>query len=224
MIQLSQSIIEGGETMAKIEAFENYFMEYEEWFEKNGFAYESELDAIRLLMPEFKKGLEVGIGTGRFAVPLNIKNGIEPSSKMREIALKLGLNVIDGIAEKLPYKDSSFDMILMVTTICFVDDINKVFKECYRVLQDNGTLLLGFVDRESFLGKIYEAHKDKSLFYKNATFYSTGQVVELLADSGFKNFNFSQTIFKGLKDITEKEPVRYGFGEGSFIVIKAEKE
>ncbi|MDI6604804.1 MAG: class I SAM-dependent methyltransferase [Thermoanaerobacteraceae bacterium] len=210
--------------MAKIEAFENYFMEYEEWFEKNGFAYESELDAIRLLMPEFKKGLEVGIGTGRFAVPLNIKNGIEPSSKMREIALKLGLNVIDGIAEKLPYKDSSFDMILMVTTICFVDDINKVFKECYRVLQDNGTLLLGFVDRESFLGKIYEAHKDKSLFYKNATFYSTGQVVELLADSGFKNFNFSQTIFKGLKDITEKEPVRYGFGEGSFIVIKAEKE
>ncbi|QSZ27339.1 class I SAM-dependent methyltransferase [Aceticella autotrophica] len=210
--------------MAKIEAFENYFMEYEEWFEKNGFAYESELDAIRLLMPEFKKGLEVGIGTGRFAVPLNIKNGIEPSSKMREIALKLGLNVIDGIAEKLPYKDSSFDMILMVTTICFVDDINKAFKECYRVLQDNGTLLLGFVDRESFLGKIYEAHKDKSLFYKNATFYSTGQVVELLADSGFKNFNFSQTIFKGLKDITEKEPVRYGFGEGSFIVIKAEKE
>lgn len=66
--------------------------------------------------------------------------------------------------------------------------------------------------------------KEKSLFYKEATFYSTSEVVELLYEAGFGNFNFSQTIFKKLDEIKEKEPVSYGFGKGSFIVISAKKD
>lgn len=190
---------------------------------KNEYAYQSELDAVKLLMPKFVKGLEIGIGTGRFAVPLNIKNGVEPSSEMRKIALERGLNVVDGVAENLPFEDNSFDLVLMVTTVCFVDDVLKSFKECFRVLKNNGTILIGFVDRESTIGKIYQANKEKSLFYKEATFYSTSEIVELLYEAGFKNFNFSQTIFKKLDEIKEKEPVRYGFGKGSFIVISAKK-
>ncbi|ABY92422.1 class I SAM-dependent methyltransferase [Thermoanaerobacter brockii subsp. lactiethylicus] len=209
--------------MPKISAFEKHFDRYEEWFEKNEYAYQSELDAVKLLMPKFVKGLEIGIGTGRFAVPLNIKNGVEPSSEMRKIALERGLNVVDGVAENLPFEDNSFDLVLMVTTVCFVDDVLKSFKECFRVLKNNGTILIGFVDRESTIGKIYQANKEKSLFYKEATFYSTSEIVELLYEAGFKNFNFSQTIFKKLDEIKEKEPVRYGFGKGSFIVISAKK-
>jgi ubiquinone/menaquinone biosynthesis C-methylase UbiE len=209
--------------MPKISAFEKHFDRYEEWFEKNEYAYQSELDAVKLLMPKFVKGLEIGIGTGRFAVPLNIKNGVEPSSEMRKIALERGLNVVDGVAENLPFEDNSFDLVLMVTTVCFVDDVLKSFKECFRVLKNNGTILIGFVDRESTIGKIYQANKEKSLFYKEATFYSTSEIVELLYEAGFKNFNFSQTIFKKLDEIKEKEPVRYGFGKGSFIVISTKK-
>ncbi|HHY80787.1 MAG TPA: class I SAM-dependent methyltransferase, partial [Thermoanaerobacter sp.] len=163
------------------------------------------------------------IGTGKFAVPLGIKSGVEPSYQMRKIALERGLNVVDGVAENLPFEDNSFDLVLMVTTVCFVDDVLKSFKECFRVLKNSGTILIGFVDRESTIGKIYQANKEKSLFYKEATFYSTSEIVELLYEAGFKNFNFSQTIFKKLDEIKEKEPVRYGFGKGSFIVISAKK-
>ncbi|EGD51131.1 Ubiquinone/menaquinone biosynthesis C-methylase UbiE [Thermoanaerobacter thermohydrosulfuricus] len=209
--------------MPKISAFEKHFDRYEEWFEKNEYAYQSELDAVKLLMPKFEKGLEVGIGTGKFAVPLGIKSGVEPSYQMRKIALERGLNVVDGVAENLPFEDNSFDLVLMVTTVCFVDDVLKSFKECFRVLKNSGTILIGFVDRESTIGKIYQANKEKSLFYKEATFYSTSEIVELLYEAGFKNFNFSQTIFKKLDEIKEKEPVRYGFGKGSFIVISAKK-
>ncbi|WP_029688257.1 class I SAM-dependent methyltransferase [Thermoanaerobacter sp. A7A] len=209
--------------MPKISAFEKHFDRYEEWFEKNEYAYQSELDAVKLLMPKFEKGLEVGIGTGKFAVPLGIKSGVEPSYQMRKIALERGLNVVDGVAENLPFEDNSFDLVLMVTTVCFVDDVLKSFKECFRVLKNSGTILIGFVDRESTIGKIYQTNKEKSLFYKEATFYSTSEIVELLYEAGFKNFNFSQTIFKKLDEIKEKEPVRYGFGKGSFIVISAKK-
>jgi len=49
----------------------------------------------------------------------------------------------------------------MVTTVCFVDDVLKAFKECFRVLKNSGTILIGFVDRESTIGKIYQANKRK---------------------------------------------------------------
>lgn len=209
--------------MTKISPFEKHFDRYEEWFIENEYAYQSELDAVKLLMPKFEKGLEVGIGTGRFAVPLGIKNGVEPSYQMRKIAIERGLNVVEGVAENLPFEDNSFDLVLMVTTICFVDDAPKALKECFRVLKNNGTILIGFVDRDSTIGKIYQANKEKSLFYKEATFFTTSEIVELLYEAGFRDFNFSQTIFKKLDEIKEKEPVKYGFGKGSFVVISAKK-
>ncbi|MDK2902249.1 MAG: hypothetical protein PWQ93_168 [Clostridiales bacterium] len=209
--------------MAKISAFEKHFDRYEEWFEENKYAYLSELDAVRLLMPKFERGLEVGIGTGKFAKPLDIKYGVEPSEQMRKIALGQGLNVTEGVAESLPFTDDAFDLVLMVTTVCFVDDVIKSFKECFRVLRSGGIILIGFIDRESALGEIYQINKEKSLFYKEATFYTTSEIVDMLYRAGFKNFNFSQTIFKRLGEIKDKEPVEYGFGKGSFIVVGAEK-
>lgn len=98
------------------------------------------------------------------------KNGVEPSSEMRKIALERGLNVVDGVAENLPFEDNSFDLVLMVTTVCFVDDVLKSFKECFRVLKNNGTILIGFVDRESTIGKIYQANKEKVYFTKKQRF------------------------------------------------------
>ncbi|MBZ4665540.1 class I SAM-dependent methyltransferase [Mahella sp.] len=209
--------------MAKISAFEKHFDRYEEWFQENKYAYLSELDAVKLLMPKFERGLEVGIGTGKFAKPLDIKYGVEPSEQMRKIALGQGLNVTEGVAESLPFTDDAFDLVLMVTTVCFVDDVIKSFKECFRVLRSGGIILIGFIDRESTLGKIYQINKEKSLFYKEATFYTTSEIVDMLYRAGFKNFNFSQTIFKRLGEIKDKEPVEYGFGKGSFIVVGAEK-
>ncbi len=72
--------------MAKIEPFEKHETRYEEWFEKNIFAFESELQAIRYLLPKKGTGVEIGVGTGRFAVPLAIKIGVEPSKAMRKVA------------------------------------------------------------------------------------------------------------------------------------------
>jgi len=105
--------------MARIEPFEKHPLRYEQWFDKHKFAYESELQAIRKLLPQGGNGLEIGVGSGRFAVPLGIKLGIEPSSKMMQIALRRGIEVIGGVAESLPFRNLQFDFALMVTTICF---------------------------------------------------------------------------------------------------------
>ena len=209
--------------MPRIEPFEKYSEKYEDWFERNEFVYKSEIQAIKELLPKMKKGIEIGVGSGRFAVPLGIKTGVDPSPRMREIAQQKGVKVIDAVAEELPFKNSQFELVLMVTTICFVDNLNLAFREAYRILKFGGYLIIGFVDKDSSLGKLYQQHKENSLFYKIATFYSTKEVVYNLSKVGFKEFDFRQTIFHVLNEIKDVEPAKEDYGEGSFVVIRARK-
>jgi len=209
--------------MAKTEPFDMHTSQYEQWFELNKYAYESELLAIKALLPASGEGLEIGIGTGLFAKPFGIKYGIDPSVKMREIAKKRGIEAIDGIAEALPYEGSRFDFALMVTTICFLDDVEAAIKEAHRVIKQGGSLIIGFVDKNSALGKQYLQHKNESLFYRVATFFSVDEVVFFLNKAGFKNLTFTQTIFHYLREIHCLEPVKEGYGEGSFVAVRAMK-
>jgi len=206
----------------KTNPFNEHVAQYEDWFERNLFAYKSELEAIREQLPD-GEGVEIGVGSGQFAASLGIRTGVDPSEKMREIARKRGIEAIDGVAENLPFDDSQFDFVLMTTTICFVDDIETSFQEVYRVLKPGGFLIIGFVDKESPIGRLYQQHKEKSVFYKVATFYTVDEVVSGLEEAGFKKFNFTQTIFHNLAEIRDIEPIKEGYGEGSFVVIRATK-
>ena len=205
--------------MAKIAPFEDFSEEYDEWFVRNNDKYEAELRALRYFIPANCNGLEVGVGSGKFAAPLGIKTGVEPSHKMADKARKLGIHVLPGIAEDLPILDSTFDFVLMVTTICFVDDLKKSFQEAFRVLKKEGLIVIGFIDKDSELGKVYRANKDKSHFYKIAEFFSTQEVLACLSKAGFGNFETKQTIFPG----KDTQRIENGFGTGSFVVIKGLK-
>lgn len=209
--------------MARTEPFDKYLTEYEDWFKKNQFVYESEVEAVRHFIPKNKKGIEIGIGTGRFAIPFNIKEGVEPSASMRDYSLRLGLTVYDGIAEKLPLENESCDFVLMVTTICFVDDVNKAFQEVRRILKPGESFIIGLVDRESYLGKVYELMKKQNKFYRFATFYSVDAVKIILSENGFNNIKIIQTVFGELQEIQEVQKFKEGYGEGGFVVIKATK-
>jgi SAM-dependent methyltransferase len=210
--------------MPKISPFEKHADQYESWFEKNHWVYEAELRAVKAMMPTVGSGAEIGVGTGRFAGPLGIKNGVEPSNRMRDFAQKRGIQALDGVAEKLPYDDSEFDFVLMVTTVCFVDDIGKALMEAYRVLSHGGVLIIGFVDRNSKMGQIYLNRQKENVFYKEATFFSAEELAECMNHAGFTDLTFNQTIFETLAETAEDEPVKPGHGEGSFVVIRGRKE
>ncbi|NOR48350.1 MAG: methyltransferase domain-containing protein, partial [Methanosarcinaceae archaeon] len=154
--------------MNSIEIFDKYAKEYDEWFDANRFAYVSEIQALKKFVPENSKGLEVGVGTGRFAVPLGIRIGVEPAKAMADISRKRGIEVYEAKAEKLPFDDSSFDFVLIIVTICFVQDPIQALREAKRVLKPGGYIIIGMIDKESFLGKLYESKKKESKFYRHA--------------------------------------------------------
>ena len=114
--------------MPKIYPFQRHTGQYENWFAEHRWVYEAELRAVKDLLPESSRGLEVGVGTGRFAEPLGIKTGLEP-------------------------------------------------------------------------------------------FFSVDEVVKIMRQARFTEFMFRQTIFRNLSGVNENEPIKPGYGEGSFVVI-----
>jgi ubiquinone/menaquinone biosynthesis C-methylase UbiE len=214
------NIYHRGVFMPRTGAFDKHSDAYDEWFNKNLDLYEAELEAIRqLIPPPGTEGMEVGVGSGKFAVPLGIKIGVEPSEKMAAKARMLGIEVYPGVAEKLPFPDEKFNFVLMVTTICFVDDVRKSFREALRVLKPGGSIIVGFVDKESELGKKYAEKKEKSKFYKEATFFSTEEVLKSLKKAGFRIDQIKQTLIPG----DDSECILDGFGKGAFVVIRGIK-
>jgi len=209
--------------MPKTKAFDNYSNEYDNWFVENKFAFQSELQAIKKALPKSKNSIEIGIGSGIFAEALNIKEGIEPSEAMRIKAKERNINAINAVAENLPYKNKTIDVVLMVTTVCFLDDIYTSFQEIHRILKDNGHFVIGFVDKNSPIGKIYLKNKEKSLFYKEARFFSVEDLSQILSETGFEISESYQTIFGEIDNIKQVQKVLKSHGQGSFIVIKAKK-
>jgi len=198
--------------------FDQYYTKYDAWYDNHKFAYLSELGILKKLMSKTGRGLEIGVGTGRFAAPLNITVGIDPSHKMLEIASRRGVNVRWGFGENLPFLENSFDYVAIIITLCFVDDPLKVLQESQRVLKDEGELILGIIDKDSFLGKFYQ--RKKSVFYRNAHFFKVEEVVNLLKKAGFDKFSYHQTLFTSLAGLKAIDKFRNGFGQGGFVVIK----
>ncbi len=209
--------------MPRIEPFETHADRYDGWFEKHDAVYRSELQAVAGFIPAQGEGIEIGAGTGRFASRLGIRFGVEPAGRMARIAAARGIRVIRGTGEALPVRSRAFDFAVMVTTLCFLDDPAQTLRETRRIVRSGGGLVVGFVDAESPLGRQYRDASQRSRFYRDAVFYPVQAVMELLAETGWSRPEAGQTLFSPMEEIRSVEPVRPGWGEGSFVVIRAVK-
>lgn len=89
-----------------------------------------------------KNVLEIGVGTGRIAIPLQENGfdvtGIDISVNMLEIAHKKGLKkYMVADAKSLPFDDESFDSVLIVHVFHLLEDVDAVMKEAMRVARKN---------------------------------------------------------------------------------------
>ncbi len=209
--------------MSKIEPFEQYSERYEQWFREHRYVFQAEIEAVHKHLPDKGFGLEIGVGSDLFAEPLGIHYGLEPSAKMRALAVKRGVTVVEGAAERLPFLNNFYDFVLLITTICFVDDAKKSISEGVRIVKPGGKLIIGLIDRERPLGIIYQQEKQQNVFYCHATFYSVDEVGGYMKQSGLKGFRYTQTLFKTLAKVNEVDQVLEGYGSGSFVVVSAYK-
>lgn len=164
------------------------------------------------------KVVEVGAGDGSMKVKLlkNHRNIIEYTStdledwdsefenidkkikKMRLISQILGYRQRikpDKIckAEKLPFKDNSFDYHLSFEVLEHVEDPDKYFKEAKRVLKQSGKIILSI----PFLYRMHGGEPDHKLDYQrftNGYFYKIARKYNLKILNIYSNTGFGTTF------------------------------
>jgi len=207
----------------KIEYYDQNWQEYDTWYDNHPAIYESELNVLKKAIP-LGVGLEIGVGTGRFASPLSLEFGLDPAFNMLKLAEQRGVKVIQGIGENLPFKNESFNFALIVLTIWLVDNPLSVLKEAVRVLKKRGALILGILDRESSWGKFYMRKAAKSSFYKSPHFFSPEEILLIFKDISLEFDAAFQTLIQPPPDIKYREEPERGYGQGGFVVLKAIKK
>ncbi len=203
-----------------VQAFSAGAKTYDGWFDVNLRLFNSELAAIKHVLPQDGHGIEIGCGTGRFGIACGIMTGVEPADGMARIAESRGMHIIKGFAEALPIEDDAYDFAAMITVDCFLQDVSAAFKEVNRIIKDRGLFVVAFLNKGSPLGRVYEENKNADELYKHATFHTADEIEDWLTEANFSIRRKLQTI----SSFDESEhPIYEGTGTCLFTVIQAQK-
>jgi ubiquinone/menaquinone biosynthesis C-methylase UbiE len=199
--------------------FDETWQDYDQWYDEHQALYQSELAALKMAVPS-GLGLEIGVGTGRFAAPLGVRFGLDPAIQMLRAAKKRGISAVQGVGESLSFKEDSFDFVLIVFVIEFVDHLFLFLNEAARPLKKNGALILGFIDKDSRWGRYYAQDPSHRAHFHPPP---AKEILDILKSTGMEFQETFQTLFQPPPDIRFQEKPRRGFGEGGFVVCKAVK-
>jgi ubiquinone/menaquinone biosynthesis C-methylase UbiE len=168
--------------------------------------------------------LELGCGTGhwtQFFVELGFQvTALDNSEAMLEIARGKNIQNVQFLmadAGRLPFPDNHFAVIVSVTMLEFVEDIERVLEEIDRVLQPGGTFLLGCLNALSELGK----NRANDAVFRYGRFFTPEEISKLLSRFGRPAISAGVYFSPGLEilDGTEKQETV----QPAFIVASVKK-
>jgi adenylate kinase family enzyme/SAM-dependent methyltransferase len=178
-------------------------------------AREAWLEAVRRHLPA-RPGLKIadmGSGTGRFSELLaeGLKaevRGIEPSDKMRNVALEKGafpgVRYMAGSAEKLPLADGEYDAAWLSMVIHHIGDLGACVSELASILKDDGVVLI----RNSFAGRLRDIpfydYFPTGIAVDEARLPSVDRLREVFTAGGF-----SFTALEGVRQVMARSPREY---------------
>lgn len=221
--------MEGDADLDVKSVFDTFVKRYDKWYDKpfGKSAFRLEKDCIEFLCGDLAKPfLELGVGTGRFAVALNVEYGVDISIAVLRFAKKRGIKVIRGDGQKLPFADEFFGAIFLIVTLCFVDDPFKVLEEAVRISKRKGAIILGLILKESPWAVFYEKKSEEgNVFYNIARFYSFKEVESMLANVGLEIEEIRSTMFQRptVNPLDFECSWKGFFKKAGFVAIKARK-
>ena len=95
-------------------------------------------------VPAGSRVLDVATGTGSVALELQARGctvvGLDQSPEMLAVARARGLEVREGRAESLPFRDGEFDALTFTYLLRYVEDPVATLRELARVVRSGGTI------------------------------------------------------------------------------------
>ena len=163
-----------------------------------------------------KLALEVGVGSGRNAIPLLEKIkiqwvGLDLSREMLELAktkmssFKERFDLILADGEHLPFVNRAFDTLLCMSTMHYFENQKNILQKFRDSLKEDGTLVYGDLtvnekDYQAFFEKL-----ERNLSKAHARYYKPSQIMTLLTKQGFhvskmKTFAYRKTYRALMED------------------------
>jgi ubiquinone/menaquinone biosynthesis C-methylase UbiE len=146
-----------------------------------------ETDFISKAIDPSKTGvvIDVGAEAGRFSL-MAAKSSITviaidiDAYSLRRLKLKnKNVAVIQADARKIPFKNESFDGVIMVEVLDYIPQLDEAMGECHRILKSGAPLVLSFGNQSSLKAKL-RGLRGKS--YQ----HSYKKVTRCLVQTGFK--------------------------------------
>ena len=145
------------------EYFDKQVAAYERWYTTplGQLADRVEKEAVFALLPDLTghRVLDAGCGTGNFSLALARRGakvvGLDRSAAMqltaRQKALNEGRNLlwVRSNLSQLPFAESSFDGVVCILALDFVNERQTAVQELVRVLRPGGFLLIAMLNRYS---------------------------------------------------------------------------
>ena len=225
-------------------SFDSYAETYDAWFLENRNVLYSEVNLVAHFLKDAGRILSVGCGSGLFEMILmkefgiTIKDGIEPSADMAEIAKQRGLSVEVGTAEDVCVENGRFDTILYNGCPSYISNLEKAVANSYNALSDGGRIILIDVPKESSYGLLYNLAKAtgtwshellKDVYPRNpypielvcqSNWRTTAEKIAILENAGFSGLDFAQTLTKHpiYSNNVIEEPLK-GYDCGDYVAI-----
>jgi len=187
-------------------AFDAVATLYDSWFETPlGHTVDLLEKGLLYSLAELQVGqraLDVGTGTGHFALDLIAHGltavGVDLSAPMLSVARSKdrAVHLLRGDAAALPAASESFDLVLSVTALEFIDRRQQALSEMWRLVRPGGRLVVGVLNAWSpwAWARRREDREQESPF-SHAHFYDPKEFVGCLRRLG--PVTWSSSVFVG---------------------------
>ncbi|HVP26805.1 MAG TPA: class I SAM-dependent methyltransferase [Candidatus Bathyarchaeia archaeon] len=178
------------------------------WKSTTGFGDEV-INAVSDALAVFKgkRLLEVGVGSGRNALPLfeKIKPwlvGLDLSREMLETAktkmrlFKRNLNLVLGDADHLPFTDEAFDALFCMSTMHYFVSPASVMHAFSRILKEKGIFLCGDLTVHESDDERFFENLERTLSKAHAQYHKPSEMKKMMENCGFRVSNMETFTYK----------------------------
>jgi SAM-dependent methyltransferase len=175
---------------------------YDAWYRtpRGSWIGEREFELLRrALAPQSGEALlDVGCGTGYFMRLFAQRTGVQvvgldPNLDWLAFACDSGTPAcVAGRAERLPFRDASFDLAIAVTSLCFTQDQEAALRDIVRVTRRR--LALGLLNRHSLLYR-QKGRGGGSGAYRGAHWHTAQEVRALFGRMPVRGLRLESGIF-----------------------------